>query len=296
MTNRTKKKIYENSTFWIFVLPVFLPFVIFFIIPFVLGIFYSLFKWNGISATMHYVGFKNYIMLFKADPDYYTSLWFSLRYVVLNMILTNIFALLLAMLLDTKLAGRNFLRATFFLPNVVSAIISGFLWQFIYGQGSKSLYDLTGLGIFHVDWLGDAGMAIVSMAIVALWQSVGYVMVIYLAGLQSIDESLIEAAEIDGASGIKKFIFITLPLIMPSITVNLFMTMSQAFRTFDLNIALTNGGPGKSTLTLALDIYREGFSNNAAGYAAAKALIFFLIVFAITLVQIRFTKSREVQL
>lgn len=296
MTNHVERKIYENSMFWVFVLPIFFPFVVFFIFPFALGIFYSLFKWNGISTTMQYVGIKNYIMLFSSDPDYYTSLWFSVRYVVLNVILTNIFALFLAMLLNTKLTGRNFLRAAFFLPNVVSAIISGFLWQFIYSQGSKSLYDLTGMGIFQTDWLGESGMAIVSMAIVALWQSAGYVMVIYLAGLQSIDESLIEAAEIDGASGFKKFFNITLPLIMPSITVNLFMTMSQAFRTFDLNIALTNGGPGKSTLSLALDIYKEGFSNNAAGYAAAKALIFFLIVFAITLVQIGFTKSREVQL
>lgn len=295
MTNRLNRKIYENLMFWVFVLPVFLPFIIFFIFPFTLGIFYSLFKWNGISPTMQYVGFKNYMTLFKSDPDYYTSLWFSLRYVVLTVILTNIFALFLTLLLDTKLAGRNFLRAAFFLPNVVSAIISGFLWQFIFGQGSKSLYDLTGSGIFQTDWLGGSGMAIVSMAIVALWQSAGYIMVIYLAGLQSIDESLVEAAEIDGASGIKKFFNITLPLIMPSITVNLFMTMSQAFRTFDLNIALTNGGPGRSTLGLALDIYKEGFSNNAAGYAAAKAVIFFLMVFAITLVQIRFTKGREVQ-
>lgn len=289
------KKIYENTMFWVFVLPVLIPFVVFFIFPFALGIFYSLFKWNGISTRMQFVGFNNYLTLFKSDPDYYTSLWFSARYVALNVVLTNVFALLLALLLDTKIAGRNFLRAAFFLPNVVSAIIAGFLWQFIFTQGSKSLYELTGMGIFQTDWLGGSGLAIVSMAIVALWQGAGYVMVIYLAGLQSIDSSLIEAAEIDGASSIKKFFNITLPLIMPSITVNLFMTLSQAFRTFDLNIALTNGGPGRSTLSLALDIYKEGFSNNAAGYAAAKAVIFFLIVFAITLVQIRITKSREVQ-
>ncbi len=295
MTNQLKKKLVDNAMFWAFVLPVFIPFLIFFILPFALGVFYSLFKWNGISTTMQFVGFKNYMTLFTSDPDYYTSLWFSTRYVLLNVVLTNVFALLLAVLLDTKLAGRNFLRAAFFLPNVVSAIIAGFLWQFIFGQGSKSLYDLTGVGIFQTDWLGGSGMAIVSMAIVALWQGAGYVMVIYLAGLQSIDESLVEAAEIDGASGAKKFFNITLPLIMPSITVNLFMTMSQAFRTFDLNIALTNGGPGRSTLSLALDIYREGFSNNAAGYAAAKAMVFFLIVFAVTLVQIKFTKDREVQ-
>lgn len=296
MTTDIKRRIYENSMFWLFVLPVFLPFLIFFITPFAMGIYYSLFKWNGISPSMQFVGLKNYITLFKSDPDYYTSLWFSVRYVALNVIATNVFALLLAVLLDTKLFAKNFFRATFFLPNVVSAIIAGFLWRFIFGQGSQSLYNFTGLGIFQTDWLGDTGTAIISMVIVALWQSAGYVMVIYLAGLQSIDESLIEAAEIDGASGIKKFFHITLPLIMPSITVNLFMTMSQAFRTFDLNIALTNGGPGKETLSLALDIYREGFSNNAAGYAAAKAVIFFLIVFTITLVQIRYTKSREVQL
>lgn len=291
-----KRKYYENIMFWIFVLPVLIPFIIFFIIPFAAGSYYSLFKWNGISTTMEFVGLKNYITLFTADPDFFTSLWFTIRYVVLNVISINIFALILAVILDRKIFARNFLRAAFFMPNVISAIIAGFLWIFIYGQGSQSLLALTGLNIFNSDWLGDSKTVIASMVIVAIWQSAGYVMVIYLAGLQSLDVVLLEAAEIDGASGIKKFFYITLPLIMPSITVNLFMTLSQAFRTFDLNIALTNGGPGKASLSLALDIYKEGFSNNATGYAAAKAIILFLIVFSITMVQIRYTKSREVQL
>lgn len=295
MTEKTKKKIKSLTIYWLFVLPILIPFVIFFIIPFFMGTYYSFFKWNGISPTMQFVGFKNYIILFKNDPDYFTSLGFTLKYVALDVVLTNILALCLALLLDSKIKFRNALRATFFAPNVVSAVIAGFLWVFIYNQGSQSLYELTKMPLFQTDWLGGQGTVVLSMVIVALWQGVGYIMVIYLAGLQSVDNALIEAAKIDGATGFKLFSKITLPLIMPSITVNLFMTLSQAFRTFDLNVALTNGGPGKSTLSLALDIYKEGFSNNAVGYAAAKAVVLFLIVFTITMIQIRVTKSREVQ-
>lgn len=295
MTEKTKKKIKSLTVYWLFVLPILIPFVIFFIIPFFMGTYYSFFKWNGISPTMQFVGFKNYIILFKNDPDYFTSLGFTLKYVALDVVLTNILALGLALLLDSKIKFRNALRATFFAPNVVSAVIAGFLWVFIYNQGSQSLYELTKMPLFQTDWLGGQGTVVLSMVIVALWQGVGYIMVIYLAGLQSVDNALIEAAKIDGATGFKLFSKITLPLIMPSITVNLFMTLSQAFRTFDLNVALTNGGPGKSTLSLALDIYKEGFSNNAVGYAAAKAVVLFLIVFTITMIQIRVTKSREVQ-
>ena len=295
MTAKMKKKAKTQSTYWLFVLPILIPFVLFFIIPFFMGAYYSFFKWNGISSTMQFVGFKNYITLFQNDPDYFTSLGFTLKYVALDVVLTNIIALALALLLDSKIKFRNALRAVFFAPNVVSAVIAGFLWVFIYNQGSQSLYDLTKLPLFQTDWLGGETVVVFSIVIVALWQGVGYVMVIYLAGLQSVDTALIEAAKIDGATGFKLFSKITLPLIMPSITVNLFMTLSQAFRTFDLNVALTNGGPGKSTLSLALDIYKEGFSNNAVGYAAAKAIILFLIVFSITMIQIRITKSREVQ-
>lgn len=295
MTEKTKKKMKSLTVYWLFVLPILIPFVIFFIIPFFMGTYYSFFKWNGISPTMQFVGFKNYIILFKNDPDYFTSLGFTLKYVALDVVLTNILALGLALLLDSKIKFRNALRATFFAPNVVSAVIAGFLWVFIYNQGSQSLYELTKMPLFQTDWLGGQGTVVFSMVIVALWQGVGYIMVIYLAGLQSVDNALIEAAKIDGATGFKLFFKITLPLIMPSITVNLFMTLSQAFRTFDLNVALTNGGPGKSTLSLALDIYKEGFSNNAVGYAAAKAVVLFLIVFTITMIQIRVTKSREVQ-
>lgn len=295
MTAKMKKRVKTLSIYWLFVLPILIPFVLFFIIPFFMGAYYSFFKWNGISSAMQFVGFKNYITLFQNDADYFTSLGFTLKYVALDVVLTNVIALALALLLDSKIKFRNALRAVFFAPNVVSAVIAGFLWVFIYNQGSQSLYNLTKLPVFQTDWLGGETVVVFSIVIVALWQGVGYVMVIYLAGLQSVDTALIEAAKIDGATGFKLFSKITLPLIMPSITVNLFMTLSQAFRTFDLNVALTNGGPGKSTLSLALDIYKEGFSNNAVGYAAAKAIILFLIVFSITMIQIRVTKSREVQ-
>jgi ABC-type sugar transport systems, permease components len=295
MTAGLRRRIKSNGIYWLFILPILLPFTIFFIIPFIMSAAYSLYKWNGISADMTFVGVKNYVMLFTDDSDYFTSLAFTIKYVVLDVVLCNVLALGLALLLDSKIHFKNAFRTVFFAPSVVSSVIAGFLWVFIYNEGSQSLYQLTKLGIFNTDWLGGANIAIFSMIIVALWQGAGYIMVIYLAGLQSVDSSLVEAAKIDGATGFQLFRHITLPLIMPSVTVSLFMTLSQAFRTFDLNISLTNGGPGKATLSLALDIYKEGFSNNAVGYAAAKAMVLFVIVLAITMFQLWATKSREVQ-
>lgn len=291
-----KRKLSRQANYWLFVLPILIPFVVIFVTPFFMGLGYSFFKWNGINPHMQFIGLDNYRNLFQGDADYFTSLWFTIRYAVLDVVCTNLLALALALLLDLKIPGRNLMRTVFFAPNVISAVIAGFLWTFIFNQGSQSLFATTGIGLFKTQWLGNANVALISMVMVAVWQGVGYVMIIYLAGLQSVDVSLLEAAEIDGASGPQRFFFVTLPLIMPAVTINLFMTLSQAFRSFDLNVALTNGAPGNSTLSLALDIYHEGFANNAVGYASAKAMILFVIVFTITMLQIRLTSRREVQL
>ena len=279
----------------IFVMPLMILYLIFFILPFFMGTYYSLFHWDGISSTKKFIGFKNYIELFTSDTDYFKAMGFTVKYVILNVLATNILALLLALVVNSKLKSKKLLRTCFFLPNVISMLIVGYIWRFMFNQGCKALYDLTGWQLFNISWLGGGNITIVAMVIVAVWQGVGYIMIIYLAGLQMVDTSLLEAASIDGANGWQKFRNVTFPLIMPSIGVNLFMVMANSFRLFDVNLSLTGGGPGRETMGLALDIYTEGFRNNRMGYGAAKAVILFFIVIVIAVIQLKVTKSREVE-
>lgn len=277
----------------IFVMPLMILYTIFFILPFFTGTYYSLFNWDGISSTKKFVGLKNYVELFTNDPDYFKSLIFTVKYVVLNVLATNILALTLALILNSKLRSTKFLRTCFFLPNVISMLVVGYIWRFVFNQGCAALYEMTGWKFFNISWLGGGNVTVAAMVIVAMWQSVGYIMIIYLSGLQMVDTTLLEAASIDGANGFQKFRNVTLPLILPSIGVNLFMVLSQSFRLFDVNLSLTGGGPGRETMGLALDIYTEGFQNNRMGYGAAKAVVLFVIVIVIAVVQLKLTGSKE---
>lgn len=277
----------------IFVLPLLILYFIFFILPFFMGTYYSLFNWDGISKTKEFVGLKNYIELFTDDPDYFKSMVFTLKYVVLNVLATNILALALALIVNSKLKSSKFLRTCFFLPNVISMLVVGYIWRFVFNQGCAAIYDMTGWEFFNTSWLGGGNVTVVAMVIVATWQSVGYIMIIYLAGLQMVDTTLLEAAAIDGATWFQRFRNVTFPMIVPSIGVNLFMVLSQSSRLFDVNLSLTGGGPGRETMGLALDIYTEGFQNNRMGYGAAKAVVLFVIVIVIAILQLRLTNSKE---
>lgn len=284
----------KRMTYWLFVLPVIIPYVIFFLIPILMSLFYSMLDWNGISKTGEFVGLKNYLELLS-DKNYLNSIWFSIKFVFCSVILSNVLALLLALWVNKKRVSSNIMRTSFFMPNVICSIVVGFLWIFIFNQVSASVFDATGIGIFGISWLSDPTYAFVSILLVSVWQGAGYYMVIYLSGLNSINTTYMEAASIDGASPFQRFFRITLPLLMPSVTVNLFMATANAFKLFDLNLALTKGGPGRATTAMALDVYTETFTNNRMGYGSAKAIILFLIVMVITLLQTRYTKSREVE-
>lgn len=277
----------------IFVMPLMILYSIFFILPFFTGIYYSMFNWDGISTTKKFIGFRNYIELFTNDPDYFKSLIFTLKYVVLNVLATNVLALLLAMICNSKLRCKKFLRTCYFLPNVISMLVVGYIWRFMFNQGCSALYSITGWEFFNISWLGGGNVSVLAMVVVATWQSVGYIMIIYLAGLQMMDNSLLESAAIDGANGWQRFRNITLPLILPSVTVNMFLVLSQSFRLFDVNLSLTGGGPGRETMGLALDIYTEGFQNNRMGYGAAKAVVLFVIVIAIAIIQLKVTSEKK---
>ncbi|MBP2114526.1 MULTISPECIES: carbohydrate ABC transporter permease [Paenibacillus] len=278
-----------------FVGPALLFFTLIMIVPFLMGMYYSFTDWNGVSGNVSWVGFENFKSIFTNDHDFWSSFWFTVRFTVLGVILTNIVGFFLAYLLTKPLKTRNMLRTIFFMPNVIGGLLLGFIWQFIFIKGFATMGDLTGLSFFNLPWLGDATTGFWAIVMVFIWQSSGYLMVIYIASLSNVSKEVLEAAEIDGASRMQVLRNIILPLIMPAVTIGLFLAISWSFKMFDLNLSLTKGGPFKSTESVAMNIYNEAFLNNRYGLGTAKALLFFLIVALITVIQVRITKSKEVE-
>jgi len=285
----------KPASFIAFVGPAILAFVAIVLIPFFNGIYYSFTDWNGVTGQLNMVGLDNYHRILFEDEQFRASFWITTKYTLVAVVLTNIVGFLLALLLTMNIKTRNILRTVFFMPNLIGGLILGIIWQVIYMKGFESIGALTGWSLFELPWLGDAQTAFWGIVIVAIWQGGGYVMVIYIAALQNVPTDLLEAAKIDGANRLKMLRHITLPMIMPSITICLFLTISWSFKVFDTNLSLTNGGPFKSTEMLALNIYTESFVNNNYGLGSAKAVIFFLVVAAITVTQVYLTKKREVE-
>lgn len=278
-----------------FVGPAVLFFTVVMIIPFFMGMYYSFTDWNGVSGEVSWVGFDNFKKIFVDDTDFWSSFWFTVRFTVLGVLLTNVVGFFLAYFLTKKLKTRSILRTIFFMPNVIGGLLLGFIWQFIFIKGFATIGDKTGWGFFEQAWLGDATTGFWAIVIVFIWQSSGYLMVIYIASLSNVSKEIMEAAEIDGANRLQMLKNIIVPLIMPAVTVCLFLAISWSFKMFDLNLSLTNGGPFKSTESVALNIYNEAFLNNRYGLGTAKALLFFVIVAVITMIQVRVTKSKEVE-
>lgn len=278
-----------------FVGPAALFFVLIMVIPFLMGMYYSFTDWNGVSGNVAWVGLDNFSAIFTNDPDFWSSFWFTVRFTVLGVVLTNVVGFFLAYFLTKPLKTRNMLRTIFFMPNVIGGLLLGFIWQFIFIKGFATMGELTGWSFFQLPWLGDATTGFWAIVLVFIWQSSGYLMVIYIASLSNVSQEVLEAAEIDGAKRGQVLRSIILPLIMPAVTVCLFLAISWSFKMFDLNLSLTKGGPFKSTESVAMNIYNEAFLNNRYGLGTAKALLFFVIVAIITLVQVRLTKSKEVE-
>lgn len=279
----------------VFVGPVTLFFLVIMIIPFLLGMYYSFTDWNGVAGTVHWVGVSNFKEIFTNDPDFWSSFWFTVRFTVVGVILTNLVGFFIAYMLTMKLKTRNVLRTIFFMPNVIGGLLLGFIWQFIFVKGFATMGETTGWSFFELPWLGDATTGFWGIVIVFVWQTAGYLMVVYISSLTGVSREVIEAAEIDGANQFQILKSIIVPLVMPAVTVCLFLAISWAFKMFDLNLSLTKGGPFKSTESVALNIYNEAFLNNRYGLGTAKSLLFFIVVAVITLIQVRLTKSKEVE-
>ncbi|WP_240413925.1 carbohydrate ABC transporter permease [Paenibacillus periandrae] len=280
----------------VFLSPAVLFYTIIIMLPFFLGVYYSFTDWNGVAHSIRWVGLSNYQTVLTKDTNFIHSFWFTARFTFVAVILTNLLGFALAYFLSKSLKTRNLLRTVYFIPNVLGGLLLGFIWQFIFVQGFAAIGKLTNLGFFNLPWLGTEDTAFWALIIVFVWHGAGYIMVIYIAGLTNVPKDLIEAATIDGANSAQILRSIIIPLIMPVITICLFLTIAWAFKMFDLNFSLTKGGPYNSSESVAMNIYTEAFVNNRYGLGTAKALIFFMAVSIITAIQVSMTKKREVDL
>ncbi len=269
----------------IFVLPTLSAFLIAFLIPFLMGLYLSFCDFRTVTDAT-FVGFSNYIRAFSENADFIRALWFTVCFAALSVISLNLFSFLLALLLTRGIRGTNLFRTVFFLPNLIGGIVLGYIWQLIInGILYRFDYAITSKPIF-----GFFGLLAVMN-----WQMIGYLMIIYVAAIQNIPHDLTEAATVDGATGFQILRHITLPSVMPAVTICLFLSITNSFKLFDTNLALTAGAPAKQTQMLALDIYNTFYGRiGFEGVGQAKAVIFFLIVAVIALLQLHLTRKKEV--
>jgi len=279
-----------------FTAPAFVIYAIFLLYPTFRGMFYSLTDWNGLNRDYSFIGLGNFVELFKEDPDFLNSLWFTMKYVIFMLILQNVIALLLAVFIESRTRSKGLFRTLFFMPNMISTIISAFMWTFIFSQVLPQLAEKLAVSFLDQQWLGDPKFSFYSILIVSLWNGVGYMMIIYLAALQGVPKSLKEAAVIDGANAFQVLRNVVLPMITHAITICFFLTLNGAFKVFEVVYGLTGGGPGRATQVITMNIYEEAFSNNFRyGYASAKSVVLFAIVLIFTLIQITVMKRKEVE-
>jgi len=267
----------------------------FIFVPFFMTIFYSFTNWDGVRAAK-FVGLENYAKFFS-DHNAVNSLIFTLKYAAVYVVAINVLSILLASLINSKITGKGFFRTALYVPNVISLVIVGFIWQFIFRNVFDSLYAMSAgrLAFLQWSWLGDKDLAFYSVILVTIWQSIGFFTIIYYAALQAVPAELLDAASIDGAGSIRRFFRVTIPLIMPTITFCVFYAIANSFKQFDLLFSLTDGGPGGATTTMALNIFRTGFGTlRQLGYGNAKSVILFVLVAVITAFQISLFRRKEV--
>ena len=281
MQNKMMKKYFP-----VFVLPTLLAFTIGFIVPFIMGVYLSFCKFTTVTDAK-FVGLQNYVKIFTEDGTFGHALWYTTAFTVVSVVLINVIGFAVALLLTKKIKGTNIFRTVFFMPNLIGGIILGYVWQLLLNglllQINKTLTYSSVYGFW-------------GLVILMCWQQIGYMMIIYIAGIQNIPGELIEAAQIDGANKGQLLKHVIIPMVMPSITICTFLTLTNSFKLFDQNLALTNGEPSNMSEMLALNIYHTFYGRTGwEGVGQAKAVIFFILVGAIAMIQNRLTRSKEVQ-
>lgn len=256
----------------------------------------SLYNWNLIKGNKNFNGLENYIKLLQ-DKTFLHALFFTLVLAFTSILLSNLAGFIAAYFLDGNIKGKGVTRSLFFIPNIISGVMVAFVWSFLFTGAIPNVAKMFHLEyIAQISWFGNAGTAAFTVILVTAWQSTGFLMMLYIAGLQTIPSDVMEAARLDGCTGIRKIFHIQLPLLMPTITINLFVSIAGAFKAFDIPLSLTGGGPANSTQTIALNIYNDAFGAFKTGYGSAKSMVLFILVGIIALIQLKMTRKREVQM
>lgn len=284
----------KGKDFCMFALPGMFCFFAVVIVPFIYGVYLTLTDWDGVAKVKNFIGLKNFAGVMH-DKQFWTSLLLTFKYVIVVVVLVNVIAFLIAFLLTRGMKGQNFFRAGFFTPNLIGGIVLGYIWQFVFSRVFVNIGESTGWKLFEVSWLSEPEKAFAAMVLVSVWQLSGYMILIYVAGFMGLSEDVMEAASIDGASGWVKMRHIVLPLMMSSITICLFLTLSRAFMVYDVNLSLTAGGPYGSTEMAAMHVYEKAFTSRQFGIGQAEALILFIVVACISGLQVYLTKKQEVE-
>ncbi|WP_317320783.1 sugar ABC transporter permease [Subdoligranulum variabile] len=264
------------------------------VLPFFYGVGITFTDWDGMSMEINFIGLANYYEVFT-DPTFLTSLLKTVVFVVASVVLSNVLGLLLGLAVTSGIKGQKLFRVGFFTPNIIGGIILGYIWNFIFSYVLTSLGKSWGIEFLSTSWLTNPNTALLALALVSAWQMSGYLMVIYIAGLTNVPGELKEAALIDGASYIQMTRHVTLPLIRNTIAICVFLSITRAFMSFDLNLSLTAGGPYKSTELIAYKIYQTAFTSMEYGKGQAQALVLFVIVAIVALLQVYFTKKGSVE-
>ena len=276
----------SRAAYAFFTLPTLIAFLLSFFIPFLLGIYLSFTRFTTVTNSQ-WTGIENYILAFSGNDNFKNAFLFTAKFTVVSVVVINVCAFILALLLTRKIRGTNFFRTVFFMPNLIGGIVLGYIWQLI----------INGILLnFNVDITFSAKYGFWGLMVLMNWQMAGYMMIIYIAGIQSISTEVIEAAKIDGANSWQIIKNITIPLVMPAVTICTFLTVTNSFKLFDQNYALTAGAPARQTSMLALDIFQTFYGSvGYEGVGQAKAVMFFVFVALIVLLQLRFSRTKEVE-
>ena len=292
-TKKVSKTVAVHPVYYIAVGAMVLMFFIFHTIPFLQGIFYSFTDWRG-YGNWNFVGLRNYLYMFK-DPDILNSYWFTFKFALITTILVNAISLALACALNAKIKFKNAIKAFYFLPYMLGTLIVGFIFNYIFGNLVPPVGQALGIEALSVNILGTEN-AYWGIIIVSVWIGCAFNTLIYIAGLQSIDEDVYEAANLDGAVGFKRFMKITFPLLAPSFTTNMVLSVKNYLMVYDQIMAMTDGGPGNLTTSISVLIYKRGFSGGQFAYQSANAVMLFIIVAVISVLQLKFLEKREAKL
>ena len=295
---RKEKKFRLDKVAITFIAPAFFFYTLFIIVPTLSSVYYSFTSWDGINPNIRFIGFANYREIFTS-ARFANALKNTVILTLFISILENAFALALALIVDNVRWMKNLFRSAFYIPVLISGIVSGFIWKIMYNYNFgaiNSILESIGLGEWKQDWLGNTKLTLIMVGVVLVWKGAGYYMIIYLASLQSVSTDIIEAAEIDVAGPIQKFRSITLPLISGAFTINFTLSLINGLKVFDQISVMTDGGPGFTTETLVYLLYKVGFNEGRQGFGTAVGIVLLFIIIILNTIQQKFLRSREVQL